>query len=254
MVTEENAGRTVIVTGGGRGIPRAVVNRFADEGDRVAVVDLVSRRAQSVADEVNRRHPGRAQAFECDVRSWDPVRAMVDAVKQAMGPAQVLINAAGSYFQYKMPHETTEEEWDSVIDSNLKGIFLCCKAVLPDMMAAREGRIVNFASNAARSVATALGVEYTAAKTGVLGLTRHLAREYAPYNILVNTLAPGPTDVERVRETTSDKFYREIPDMIPIGRYGRPEEIAGAAWFLASRDASFVTGATLDANGGIIMV
>ena len=254
MSTEKNAGRTVIVTGGGRGIPRAVVHRFADEGDRIAVVDLVIERAQAVAAEVCERHPGSAMAFQCDVSSWVSVQAMADAVKQAMGPAQVLINAAGSYFKYKMPHETTEEEWDSVIDSNLKGIFLCCKAVLPDMMAMREGRIINFASNAARSVATALGVEYTTAKTGVLGLTRHLAREYAPYNILVNTLAPGPTDVERVRETTSDEFYKAIPETIPIGRYGRPEEIAGATWFLASKDASFVTGATLDANGGIIMV
>ena len=228
MAMEEGNGRVVIVTGGGRGIPRAVAHRFADEGDRVAVVDLMMDRAQTVADEVNAKHPGRAQAFQCDVRSWDSVEAMVAAVGRDMGTVQVLINAAGSYFPYKMPHETTEEEWDSVIDSNLKGIFLCCKAVLPGMMAAREGRIINFASNAARSVATALGVEYTTAKTGVLGLTRHLAREYASYNILVNTLAPGPTDVERVRETTSDEFYKAIPETMPLGRYGRPEEIAGA--------------------------
>ncbi|UUX95309.1 SDR family NAD(P)-dependent oxidoreductase [Aquabacterium sp. J223] len=248
--------RTVIVTGGGRGIPASVVQRFVDGGDRVAVVDLVMERARAVAEAVQRRgdRPGAAMAFSCDVRSWDSVSAMAESVRASMGTPEVLVNAAGSYFAYKMPHETTEAEWDSVVDSNLKGIFLCCKAVLPGMMEARSGRIINFASNAARSVATALGVEYTAAKTGVLGLTRHLAREYADYNILVNTLAPGPTDVERVKETTSEDFYAAIPKTIPLGRYARPEEIAAVAWFLASPDASFITGATLDVNGGIIMV
>lgn len=250
----ERRDRVVIVTGGGRGIPKAVVDRFAQDGDSVAVVDLVLERALAVANEVNSKHPGRAEAFACDVRSWESVVAMVDSVRKSLGPAEVLVNAAGSYFAYKMPHETTEEEWDSVVDSNLKGIFLCCKAVLPEMMAAKSGRIINFASNAARSVATALGVEYTTAKTGVLGLTRHLAKEYGRYNILVNTLAPGPTDVERVREMASPEFYAAIPKTMALGRYGRPEEIAAVAHFLASDGASFITGATIDVNGGIIMV
>jgi 3-oxoacyl-[acyl-carrier protein] reductase len=246
--------RVIIVTGSGRGIAAAVVKRFAAQGARVAVVDLLQERADKVAAEVNASWPGQARAFACDVRSWDSVKAMVDGVRAAWGPADVLVNAAGSYFQYKMPHETTEEEWDSVVDSNLKGIFLCCKAVLPDMMEAKGGHIINFASNAARSVATALGVEYTASKAGVLGLTRHLAKEYAKYNILVNTIAPGPTNVDRVRETTSDEFYAAIPKAIPLGRYGEADEIAAVVEFMASDAASFMTGATLDVNGGIIMV
>lgn len=246
--------RVVIVTGGGRGIPAAVVKRFASEGARVAVVDLVLERAQSVVEEVTRSGKGQAKAFACDVRSWDSVQSMVSAVKQTWGTPTVLINAAGSYFKYKMTHETTEEEWDSVMDSNLKGIFLCAKAVLPGMMEEKNGRIINFASNAARSVATALGVEYTSAKAGVLGITRHLAKEYASYNILVNTIAPGPTDVERVRETTSDESFAAIPKNIPLGRYADPDEIAAVVQFLASDGASFMTGATVDVNGGIIMV
>jgi NAD(P)-dependent dehydrogenase (short-subunit alcohol dehydrogenase family) len=152
-----------------------------------------------------------------------------------------------------MTHETTEEEWDSVIDSNLKGIFLCSKAVLPDMMQNGGGRIINFASNAARSATMALGVEYTAAKAGVLGLTRHMAKEYARYNILVNTIAPGPTDVPRVRET-SQEFFDNMVKTIPLGRVGQADEIAAVVQFMASDGASFMTGATVDVNGGIIMV
>lgn len=246
--------RVIIVTGSGRGIAAAVAKRFAAEGARVAVVDLLLDRAEKVAAEINASLPGQAKAFACDVRQWDSVKAMVDGVRDIWGPADVLVNAAGSYYPYKMAHETTEEEWDSVVDSNLKGIFLCCKAVLPDMMQAKGGRIINFASNAARSVATALGVEYTAAKTGVLGLTRHLAKEYGKYNILVNTIAPGPTDVDRVREATTDEFYAAIPKTMALGRYGQADEIAAAVQFLASDASSFMTGATLDVNGGIIMV
>jgi NAD(P)-dependent dehydrogenase (short-subunit alcohol dehydrogenase family) len=248
------ADRVVVITGAGRGIPAAVVRRFAAEGARIAAVDLVLERAQQISEEVNATAGGRVVPIKCDVRQSASIAEMVDEVHRRLGPVDVLVNAAGSYFKYKLPHETTEEEWDSVVDSNLKGVFLCCKAVLPDMMASRGGRIINFASNAARSVATALGVEYTAAKTGVLGITRHLAKEYAQYNILVNTIAPGPTNVDRVRETTSDEFYAAIPKTIPLGRYAEADEIAAVVQFLASDASSFVTGATIDANGGIIMV
>lgn len=245
--------RVVIVTGAGRGIGVAVARRFVEEGACVAVVDLLEERAAASAD-LLRDGPGTAAGFACDVGNAASVTAMYATVQQTFGPASVLVNAAGSYFQYKMTHETTEDEWDSVIDSNLKGIFLCCKAVLPDMMAAQGGRIINFASNAARSVATALGVEYTAAKTGVLGITRHIAKEYARYNILVNTIAPGPTDVQRVRATTTPEFYEAIKRSIPLQRLGEADEIAAVVQFLASDGASFMTGATIDVNGGIIMV
>lgn len=246
--------RVVIVTGAGRGIAVPLVKRFAEEGARVAAVDLHEDRADKVAAEISALGNGEVVGFGCDVRDTASISQMVDAVHDRFGPVDVLVNAAGAYFQYKLPHETTEEEWDSVLDSNLKGAFFCCKAVLPDMMASGGGRIINFASNAARSVATALGVEYTVAKTGVLGLSRHLAKEYAGYNILVNTLCPGPSDVDRVRETTSEEFLGAIKKSIPLGRLADPDEIAAVAQFLASDQASFITGATIDANGGIIMV
>jgi len=246
--------RVVVITGGGRGIGVAVARRFLGEGAKVVIADLLEDRAQQVADELSDGGKQSVMGVQCDVSSSASVNAMVQKVRETFGTVDVLVNAAGSYFQYKLPHETTEEEWDSVIDSNLKGIFLCCKAVLPDMMEKRGGRIINFASNAARSVATALGVEYTAAKTGVLGITRHLAKEYASYNILVNTIAPGPTDVPRVHGTTTAEFRDAIVKSIPVGRLADPDEIAAVVQFLASDSATFVTGATIDANGGIIMV
>ena len=245
--------RVVVVTGAGRGIAVAVAKRFVLEGARVAVVDLLEERAAAVAAEMSKLDAGTAVGIVCDVRSSSSVRQMVDEVHRLFGPVRVLVNAAGSYFTYKMTHETTEEEWDSVIDSNLKGIFLCCKAVLPDMMQNGGGRIINFASNAARSAASALGVEYTAAKAGVLGVTRHMAKEYARYNILVNTIAPGPTDGPRVRET-GQEFFDNMVKTIPLGRVGQADEIAAVVQFMASDGASFMTGATVDVNGGIIMV
>lgn len=248
-----NLDRVVIVTGAGRGIGVAVAKRFVGEGARVAIVDLVEERASATAKDIG-ADPGRIIGIACDVRSSASVAAMYERVRESLGPASVLVNGAGSYFPYKLTHETTEEEWDSVVDSNLKGMFLCCRAVLPDMIENGGGRIINFASNAARSVATALGVEYTAAKTGVLGLTRHIAKEYAQHNILVNAIAPGPTDVERVRGVITAEFSEAMRKTIPLQRLGQADEIAAVVQFLASESASFMTGATVDVNGGIIMV
>lgn len=245
--------RVVIVTGAGRGIGVKVAEKFAAEGDRVAIIDLLLDRAEATAQGIVSAG-GTAAALACDVSSSKSVEEMIGAVIARWGGVDVLVNCAGGYVRPKMPHETTEEAWDLTIDSNLKGTFLCCKAVLPQMMKQGQGRIINFASNAARSVATGLGCEYTAAKAGVTGLTRHLAKEYAPYNILINALAPGPTNVERLRENKTEEVLASLAKPIPIGRLGRPEEHAEVVFFMASEGASFMTGATIDNNGGIIMV
>lgn len=245
--------RVVIVTGAGRGIGVKVAEKFAAEGNRVVVVDLMLERAEVTAQGIASRG-GAALPLACDVSSSKSVDEMVSSVITRWGAVDVLVNCAGGYVRPKMPHETTEEAWDLTIDSNLKGTFLCCRAVLPHMMKQGKGRIINFASNAARSVATGLGCEYTAAKAGVTGLTRHLAKEYAPHNILINALAPGPTDVERLRENKTEEVFASLSKPIPIGRLGRPEEHAEVVFFMASEGASFMTGATIDNNGGIIMV
>jgi 3-oxoacyl-[acyl-carrier protein] reductase len=245
--------RVVIVTGAGRGIGIAVALRFAQDGARVAVIDLIQERADAVATQIKTAN-GIATALACDVRDASAVERTVANVVQQFGRVDVLINCAGAYREPNMAHETAEETWDLVIDSNLKGTFLFCKAVLPHMQAQKSGRIVNFASNAARSVATGLGPEYTAAKAGILGLTRHIAKQYAPFGILVNAIAPGPTMVPRLYEGKTQDYLDHHAGMIPVGRLADPEEHAEVVFFMASDGATFMTGATVDNNGGIIMV
>ena len=245
--------KVVIVTGAGRGIARRVALNFAAQGWRVAVVDLLEDRAKNTTKEIEGAG-GTALALTCDVRAEGSVRDMVEQTVRTWGRVDVLVNAAGGYTLGKVTHELSVADWDMVMDSNLKGSFLCAKFVLPHMIKAGGGRIINFASNAARTSSPALGVHYTATKAGVLGLTRHLAKEYAPHKILVNTVAPGPADVERNAEILSPEAREQLRRDIPLGRFAEPEDIAGVVLFLASDAASFITGATIDVNGGYVMV
>ncbi len=251
--TPQASDRVVIVTGAGRGIGTSVAERFARDGARVAVVDLLAERAEPVAKAIVEQG-GKAIAVACDVSSAAQVEAAVAQVVVQYGRVDVLVNCAGAFREPQLAHETLEETWDLVINSNLKGTFLFCKYVLPHMMAQGGGRIINFASNAARSVATGLGPEYTAAKTGILGLTRHIAKQYSSYGILVNTIAPGPTAVPRLQEGHTQEYLDHHAKMVPVGRLAEPEEHAEVVLFMASDGASFMTGATIDNNGGIVMV
>ncbi len=252
-MSKQSRDRVVLVTGAGRGIATKVALRFARDGARVAVIDLLMERAGATVSAIADAG-GTAAAFACDVSSSSDVERTVAAVIERFGRIDVLINAAGGYRAPQLAHETSEETWDLVIDSNLKGTFLFCKAVLPQMLRQGAGVIINFASNAARSYATGLGPEYTAAKAGVLGLTRHIARQYARDNIRVNAIAPGPSKVERLTEAYVQDELDRHAEMIPMGRLGDPEEHAEVVFFMASDGASFMTGATVDNNGGVIMV
>ena len=245
--------RVAIVTGAGRGIGIAVARRFVLDGYAVAVVDLVQDRANDVASSL-RREGGQAIAIQCDVAQTDQVEAMTRVLMERFGRIDVLVNCAGAYAPRRSVLETTDEVWDLVMDSNLKGTFLCIRAVLPHMYAAGSGQIINFSSNAGRSTATALGCEYTAAKAGVLGLTRHVAREAAEHGVRVNVVAPGPTDVCRLHDSVEDGEAATIAKSIPLGRLADPYEIASVVSFLASDDASFMIGATVDVNGGLLMM
>ena len=253
MSEARGSGRVVVVTGAGRGIARRVALDFATDGARVAVVDLVEDRARRTVAEIE-ASGGTALAITCDVRDEASVRRMVEQTVDAFGRVDVLVNAAGGYTLGRVSHQLSAEDWDMVVDSNLKGSFLCCKHVIPRMMQAGGGRIINFASNAARTSSPALGVHYTAAKAGVLGLTRHLAKEYAAHRILVNTLAPGPALVERNLEILDEAAREQLRKDIPLGRYAEPEDLSAAVRFLASEGARHITGATLDVNGGYVMV
>lgn len=247
-------GQVFLVTGAGRGIGRLLADRLAELGGHVALCDLVGPRAEEVAASIAARG-GSALALTADVSSEPDVQAAVAAVLARWGRINVLVNAAGSYgAAYRVTHETPVEEWDQVFASNVRGSFLCAKAVLPHMVAAGEGRIINFASNAGRSVSPLLGCSYTAAKTAVIGMTRHLSREYARHGVLVNTIAPGPVRGERVSELLQDELEdAALNAQIPIGRLAEPADIVDVVIFMASDASRYMTGAILDVSGGLIL-
>ncbi len=248
------AGRSFIVTGAGRGIGKLLAERLAELGGQVAVCDLVGDRADETVRTIEAAG-GRAISITADVSREEDVRAMVEAAMSRFGRIDVLVNMAGSYgAAYRVTHETPVEEWDNVFASNVRGSFLCAKAVLPHMMAAGGGRIINFASNAGRSVSPLLGCSYTAAKTAVIGMTRHLSREYARYGVLVNTIAPGPVAGERVSGLLGGPQDGEaLNAQIPIGRLAEAADIVDVVLFMASDASRYMSGSILDVSGGLIL-
>ncbi len=246
--------KVAIVTGAGRGIALRVAEAFGGLGYGVAVVDLDLDRASATSSVINDAS-GKAIAIAADVRDEAQVQAAVRATLDTWDRVDVLVNAAGAYGQaYRSTHETPPDEWDLVLDSNLKGSFLFAKAVLPAMMEQNSGCIINFSSNAGRQTSPLLGASYTAAKAGVLGLTRHMSHEYARYGIRVNTIAPGPVNGERVDQLMGGRDKTEaLIRQIPLGRLAEPEDIRDVVMFLASDSARFMTGAIVDVNGGYVL-
>lgn len=242
-----------IVTGGGGGIGRAISLRLAGSGARVVVGDIDRARAEQVAGEVTDKR-GRALAVEVDVTRAPQVQAMVQRTLETFGTVDVLVNNAGYGRSIPSVLDITEEEWDRSLSLNLKSAFLCSKAVVKVFLEKKAGNIVNISSLAGRSTSTIAGADYTAAKAGVLGLTRHLARELAPHGIRVNAICPGPVDTQLVRGSLSQSEMDAIAERIPMRRLGRPEDIAGVVAFLLSADANYMTGACLDVNGGLLMM
>ena len=240
-------GRAAIVTGAGRNIGEAVASVFADEGARVAVVDMDQGRATTVADRINARHPGAALPLVCDVSSKDAVQGMISAVVSRFGRVDVLVNNV-AITDRKTILELDEDEWDRVLRVTLTSVFLCSKYAGRQMaQQGRGGSIINMASTSGhrgRGNATA----YTAAKGGVLNLTRSLAIQLAPYRIRVNSLTPNrvgsPVGEDTVREGGTVKNL--------VGRNGKPLDVAKAALFLACDDAEFITAADLLVDGGAL--
>ncbi len=244
------ASRTALVTGAATGIGRATAIAFAAEGARVAVNHHGQHaEAQAVVDLI-RGHGGEAIAFEADVTSADALAAMVDAIGQQLGPIDIAVHNAG-VIQEKPFLETSEADWDFVVGVDLKGVFLCCRAVLPGMVQRGRGCVINIASELGH-LGRAQYAPYCAAKAGVIGLTRSLAREFAPA-IRVNAIAPGPVETRMLSSEFMSPEVLEMERAIPAGRFGRPEEIAATAVFLASDAASFFHGQVLGPNGGAHM-
>lgn len=246
-------GKVVLITGAARGIGETAAIRMAAEGASLAIADRNEPGAKAVAAKIEDKG-GRAIAIGVDVTSKSAVEAMVKRAVETFRQVDVLVNCAGGYIPLKGTLQTTEEDWDSVVDSNLKSTFLCCQAVLPQMIKQKSGRIVNMASLAGRSSSPLLGIHYTAAKAGVLGLTRHIAKEFGPYGITANSIAPGTTYGPRVSEIMTSAQEQGMVEQIPLGRLAEAEDIAHVILFLASDESRYITGAAVDVNGGLLMI
>jgi NAD(P)-dependent dehydrogenase (short-subunit alcohol dehydrogenase family) len=242
-------GRVVVVTGAAKGIGAVTAEAFGRERARVAALDIDGAGVDSVVAGLSARGVD-ALGVKTDVTSATAVHAALDAVLSRWGRVDVLVNNAGGFAVMRTFEDIEESEWEAIVRSNLTSVFLVCKAVLPVMKRQKAGRIVNLASVVARGGAVRVPAHYAAAKAGVIALTRMLALEVADLGITVNAVAPGTTATDRVIAARAPEETARVAAAIPLGRLGRPAEIAGAILFLASDAASFVTGAVLDVNGG----
>jgi 2-hydroxycyclohexanecarboxyl-CoA dehydrogenase len=246
------AERTALVTGGASGIGAATCRRLAAEGARVAVTDLNAAGAGEVADEID------GEGYELDVRSDDSIRAAVKAAEADLGPIEVLVNNAG-HDEWGWFTDTDPALWDRVLAVNLRGVIAVTHAVLPGMQLRRRGRIVNTASEAGR-VGSSGSAAYSAAKAGVIGFTKAIAIENGRYGITCNAVAPGPIETPLLMsapEALGDLGKRIVETMIGstnLRRLGQPEEVAAAITFLASDDASYITGQALGVSGGLARI
>jgi len=238
------AGKTALITGGGRGIGRAIALGFSREGARVAVADLDPDTARQTAADL----PIPGLGLRLDVTQKTQVQETVARVLAEFGHLDILVNNAG-YVTYSTFEECSEETWHLILDINLKGTFLCSQAVVPHMKGRGQGVIINLSSLAAKNGGLAAGPPYAAAKAGVSSLTIGLARYLAPHRVRVNGIAPGVIDTAMTRSPQHDKMATTIP----LGEKGQPEDVANAALFLACEDSRHITGEILDVNGGLYM-
>ncbi len=244
--------KVALITGGASGIGKASSLLFAREGAKVVVVDLKKEAAQQTVDAI-KKAGGQAAAFAADISKWNDAEAMVKFAEDTYGRLSIAFNNAGIF----LPDDdsvtnTSEKIWDVVINVNLKGVFLGCKFEIPALLRAGGGSIINTASFVAILGAAAPQIAYTASKGGVLSMTREIGVEFARKNIRVNALCPGPVETPLLNELLSDPARRQRRLVhIPPGRFGKPEEMANAALFLASDESSFVNASTFLVDGGI---
>ncbi|HLJ58300.1 MAG TPA: 3-oxoacyl-ACP reductase family protein [bacterium] len=236
--------RVVVVTGATGGIGGQIARRFLAEGSRVALVDRAAPAGVPAEG-------GRTISVTCDVGRADDVARMTAKVLDAFGRIDALVNGAG-VLTWKPLLELDEREWDRMMDVNLKGTFLCCKAVAPGMVARRFGKIVNIASGLGHTPSVEVG-HYAASKAGVIALTKTLALELAPHRINVNGVAPGIVDTPLIAPRRTRDELVQVGAHIPLGRVGQPDDIAKVVVLLASSATEYMTGQTLFINGGALM-
>ena len=242
--------RVAIVTGAARGIGKAIALSFVRDGAKVTLVDVDKGKLEVLQNEIE-KEKGKVIAIPCDITKSVEVKAMVNDVQRAFGRVDILVNNAGIIRRGTI-ETVTEEDWDRVIEVNLKGTFNCCKAVAGIMKQQGYGKIINVSSIAGKMGDITSAPGYGPSKAGMDALTKTLARQLAQYGINVNGVAPHAIETEMSAQWSEER-RKEIIASIPLGRLGKPEDVANAVVFLASDEASFITGEILDVNGGALM-
>jgi 2-hydroxycyclohexanecarboxyl-CoA dehydrogenase len=246
-------GRVAIVTGAARGIGEAIADALGSRGVDVGVFDLDAAQAQDAASRLAKRHGVRAVGLCVDVASRDAVEKGAIEVVAALGPVDILVNNAG-IDKIEPFLQSSEETWERILAVNLKGLFNCCHVIVAGMVQRGHGKVVNIGSDAGKVGSSGEAV-YSASKGGVIAFTKTLAREVARHGINVNCVCPGPTDTALLDQVAqaSPKLYDSLAKAIPLRRLGQPADIAAAVAFLASDEASFITGQALSVSGGLTM-
>jgi len=245
------SGQVALVSGGAKGIGRGSAEAFAEAGARVFVVDLDEAAGEAVAKGIRERG-GKAAFLACDVMDSKKVKAVIDRAAGEAGRLDILVNSAGGFWQQLTVEETSEEEWDKVVDLNLKSIFLTCKFAIPHFKKQGYGRIVNIGSMAGVSVfpGALSSPPYAAAKAGIHSLTRVLAVELGQYGVTANAIAPGTTATERVVAVRNEAQRAQIGKTTLVGRIAEVPDMVGWVLFLCSPEGSYFTGQTVAVNGG----
>ncbi len=242
------ANRVAIVTGGGMGIGAGISTRLAEEGATIAIFDVNREAGDTTASDIEAAG-GTARCYRVDVRDRDQVESAVEGVVQDFGAVDILVNNAGVSIPSKLAR-LTDEAWDTVNDVNLKGVFCCCRAVIPHMKDRKYGRIVNIASVLA-AAGSSYYVHYSATKAGAVGLTRGLAVELGPHNITVNAVGPGVIDTPMSHSDVAPEVRERLEKRIAMRRIGEPGDIANAVLFLAGDESCYITGQCLFVCGGL---
>ena len=246
--------KNAIVTGGARGMGLAIAKALYQEGSRVAILDIDEKGVAEAAKQLDEKQD-RVIGRKIDVTKRSDVHPLVQEMKRLWGRIDILVNNAGGALNTPyLLEEIQEKDWNLVLDVNLKGAFLCCQAVIPEMAKQKGGVIVNISALAGHWRASLAGVQYTAAKAGVEGLTRQLAYDWGKAGIRINAVAPTVTmtgdRIQSLWDTKSEEEKKKVLSNIPLGRLGTPEEVASVVVFLASDESSYITGITIDVSGG----
>ena len=243
--------KVAIITGSGRGIGKEIARRLAAEGASVVISDINFDMARETAREIESSFKAKVSSLHADVKKGKDINEMVESTMREFGHIDILVNNAGIMYPSGID-DISEEEWDEVLDVNLRGVFFCSQAVSPFMRERRQGGILNIASVAGKVGGVASGAHYSVSKAGVICLTKMFAKVLAPFGVRVNAIAPGPVDTD-MSQLFSPQQREDLLKICPLGRFADTGDIAEAALFLLSDGAKHITGEVMDVNGGMLM-